>query len=365
MTRGDSIGLSGSFDRTVYPLNAVMHLRAGMNKLIQNEMLSFEIFDFRKNKLFSKRINPKNKKYRVAPDVLLFEATTKMKGNKWKIGEQYTLRVTYGKHQYESHTIIAKRNSIILTDRETYLLGSDAIITVIAPDFDLDNDKPEFIGNKPNNKITISSSVAKLKNYKLRETGDSTGIFQGVIGFLPPKYIKGKRQFPKPKGKGPADGYLPAKISDETTIKFENQYESIIKKFNLSNFGVAVELDKKTYDCNDKVYMVVVAPDFNFDSEKIDKIGNNEDCKISVSTKIDKITSFELKETRTDSGIFSGEIQLKEVKSSKKGFKKSLKNRKKLLCSENDNLLIQVKLETLTVEGLSKIKKFSKPQLIQ
>ena len=58
------------------------------------------------------------------------------------------------------------------------------ILTVIDPDADKDNQIAEYVGDKKDAKLTIQSSKGQLENFRLRETGDSTGIFQGIIGFI-------------------------------------------------------------------------------------------------------------------------------------------------------------------------------------
>ncbi|GBL41201.1 hypothetical protein EMGBD3_05690, partial [Nitrosarchaeum sp.] len=39
-----------------------------------------------------------------------------------------------------------------------------------------------------------------------------------------------------------------------------------------SNFGATVELDQKVYTWTDKVYITIVAPDHNFDTNLVDEI---------------------------------------------------------------------------------------------
>lgn len=306
--------ISTSFDRTVYPLNSIMHLRVRINKILHNELIDLQIRDYNNKIIFNKRINPKTRKPLVSEPRygILYQIDFSMKGKKWKLGEEYTFYARYSKAESYSTTIISKRKSIILTDKTIYLLGSDAIITVIAPDFDLDNQSPDIIGNKKNNKITITSSKGKLSKYLLRETGDSTGIFQGVIGFIPGHYVEnGKRMvWEKPKGKGPDDGYLPAEIGDRITITFKNQYETVREFAYVSNFGFEIELNKKTYSCYDEMFITVVSPDYNFSSDKIDSIGDKIDNKIIISSKKDKITNYRLEETGKDTGIFTGVVRL-------------------------------------------------------
>lgn len=365
--KDEKVKISASFDRTIYPVYSVLHLQALLNKILENKPITFKIYDYHKNLIVTRKIYPyKRKIIRTLEGRYIIQTSVKMKGKKWKIGKQYTLVVNHSKEKSEDNMVIAKHNSVILTDKESYILGSDAIITIIAPDFDLDSEKAEIIGNKPDCWITISSSKGKLKGYKFRETGDSTGIFQGIIGFDPPKYSKdGKKLFnPKPRGKGPDDGYIPASIGENIVIKFKNMYEEISTSAFISDFGASIELDKKIYDWLDEVYLSVIAPDYNFNSNKIDSIGNKLDCKISISTSRGELINYRLKETDADSGIFIGKLKLM---GNKFAYKKP-PNRKQeisrgkghtdglLACSEKDKLVVKFITETKTYIAIAKIK---------
>jgi len=71
-----------------------------------------------------------------------------------------------------------------------------------------------------------------------------------------------------------------------------------------------VELDQNTYTWTDKAYITVVAPDYNYDSNLIDVIGNTPDAEIEISTSLHTINSYQLVETGTDTGIFTGNVVL-------------------------------------------------------
>jgi hypothetical protein len=77
-----------------------------------------------------------------------------------------------------------------------------------------------------------------------------------------------------------------------------------------SNFGATVELDQKVYSWTDKVYITIVAPDHNFDSNLVDEIGNSAEDPIKVATRGTDIDPYKLVETGTDTGIFTGEVIL-------------------------------------------------------
>ena len=77
-----------------------------------------------------------------------------------------------------------------------------------------------------------------------------------------------------------------------------------------SNFGATVELDQKVYTWTDKVYITIVAPDHNFDSDLIDEIGQTNLDPIKVATRGKDLDQYKLVETGTDTGIFTGEVIL-------------------------------------------------------
>ena len=61
----------------------------------------------------------------------------------------------------------------------------------------------------------------------------------------------------------------------------------------------------------DRIYVTIVAPDHNFDSGLVDKIGDTDDDPLIIQTRAMKLTGYKLAETGTDTGIFSGEVILK------------------------------------------------------
>ena len=75
-----------------------------------------------------------------------------------------------------------------------------------------------------------------------------------------------------------------------------------------SDFGATIELDQKVYTWTDKVYITIVAPDHNYDSDLIDEIGDTDELKIS--TRGHDLNQYKLVETGTDTGIFTGEVIL-------------------------------------------------------
>jgi hypothetical protein len=137
----------------------------------------------------------------------------------------------------------------------------------------------------------------------LRETGDSTGIFQTVIEI--PKVLandnleRGEEIVLEYTDWGPSGAdYVGQEDEDVNLTVFT------------SNFGATVELDQKVYTWTDKVYITVVAPDHNFDSNLVDEIGTQSADPLKVATRGHSLDRYKLVETGTDTGIFTGEVIL-------------------------------------------------------
>ncbi len=106
------------------------------------------------------------------------------------------------------------------------------------------------------------------------------------------------------------DGFIGGMPGDELTAIYKNNTGTARLTFFIANFGATIELDQKIYRPTDKVYITIVAPDFNFNSNMIDKIGINPESIINICTRKDKMERYQLVETGVDTGIFTGEIQL-------------------------------------------------------
>ena len=101
-----------------------------------------------------------------------------------------------------------------------------------------------------------------------RETGDSTGIFQIVIEI--PEELDGDRL---ERGEEIILEYTDWGPSGSDYVGDED--EDVNLTIFTSNFGATVELDQKVYTWTDKVYITIVAPDHNFDSDLVDEIGEH------------------------------------------------------------------------------------------
>ena len=202
------------------------------------------------------------------------------------------------------------RNGVLQSDQTAYIIGSDMIVTMIEPDLNLDNDSVETydldliewdsdagtapLGDKNEFDATPSN---------LLETGADTGIFQVVVGI--PVDVRDDRL---ERGEEITLTYIDHGPSGADYVGDKD--EEVTTTVYTSNFGATIELDQRVYTWTDKVYITVVAPDHNIDSDQVDEIGNEPDYPIRVSTRGDELDNYKLVETGADTGIFTGEVIL-------------------------------------------------------
>ena len=208
------------------------------------------------------------------------------------------------------------RNGVLQADKSVYLIGSDMILTLIEPDFDRDNDGAEsytldLIEWDSDAATTTMGDYAGTDAQAafdpepslLRETGDSTGIFQVVIE-IPDTLVgelldRGEQIDLEYSDWGPAGADYVGQESEDIGITVYT-----------SNFGATIELDQKVYTWTDLVYITIVAPDHNFDSGLVDEIGSSSGDPIKVATRGNELNNYKLVESGADTGIFIGEVTL-------------------------------------------------------
>ena len=206
------------------------------------------------------------------------------------------------------------RNGVLQSDKSVYIIGSDMILTLIEPDFDLDSDQAETYnldvvewdsdaGTLSMGKAGDSDGVFDPEPSNFRETGDSTGIFQIVIEI--PEELDGDNL---ERGEQIDLEYTDWGPSGSDFVGDED--EDVQVTIFTSNFGATIELDQKVYTWTDKIYITIVAPDHNFDGDLVDEIGESEKDPIKIATRGNDLDNYKLVETGTDTGIFTGEVIL-------------------------------------------------------
>jgi len=211
------------------------------------------------------------------------------------------------------------RNGVLQSDKSVYIIGSDMILTLVEPDFNLDSqtadtlplDLIEWDSHAFKNtmgQLGGQASAFDAKPSTFVETGKDTGIFQSVIKI--PKTLNGNLL---ERGEQIHLEYTDWGPAGSKTVGANNQ--DIQLTIYTSNFGATVELDQKVYTWTDRVYITVVAPDHNFDPNLIDTIGDNDENKVTVSTRGNNLQPYKLVETGVDTGIFTGYVILQGDKS--------------------------------------------------
>ncbi|MDE1863413.1 MAG: hypothetical protein KGI33_10960, partial [Thaumarchaeota archaeon] len=210
------------------------------------------------------------------------------------------------------------RNGVLQSDKSVYIIGSDMILTLVEPDFNLDSQTAETLpldlvewdshaykgtmGPLADKTISGVFEAFDVKPSTFVETGKDTGIFQAIVKI--PKQLgttlleRGEQINLEYTDWGPAGSKTVGANSQDIELTIYT-----------SNFGATVELDQKVYTWTDRVYITVVAPDHNFDPNLIDTIGTTSEDTVSVSTRGHSIY-YKLSETGVDTGIFTGYVIL-------------------------------------------------------
>ena len=204
------------------------------------------------------------------------------------------------------------RTGSLLSDKSVYVIGSDAIITIVDPDLNLDYDTVEsytlnlveWDSDAGEVNLGSTNTAFDAEPSAFRETGENTGIFQTVIEI--PATV-GASATVVDQGEKIDLEYVDYGPSGENY--YNDDTEDVELTIYTSNFGATVELDSKVYTWTDRVFVTIVAPDHNTDSALVDEIGGS-DKTLTAQTRESKLTAYKLVETGVDTGIFWGEITL-------------------------------------------------------
>lgn len=352
-------------DKSVYPLGARIHIRARLPSIILGEPLIFSIYNSQKKLLVFRKLVPEKYDNFELKKHGIYQISIRMQGSDWKINEKYTITAKHGSAEAQDYFVVDRREPVLMTDRAIYHFNDYMIVTVIDPDENKDSEKIGTIGNRKYSYLSVSTSLGKIVKYKLEETGKNTGIFQGKIKILGPKYDKNKkRSSVKAKGKGPFDGEIPCHRGEQIVFTYSKPEKTKQMFAYSSNFGATISLDSKTYRCNALITITAVAPDYNYNSNKIDFIGDKPDNKITISTSIDSISNYKLKETKKDTGIFVGVVSLTCLQSLRdENHLKRLRNTRKngpengkLVADKTDKLKVIFETDSGNYEDTAEIK---------
>ena len=201
------------------------------------------------------------------------------------------------------------RNAVLQSDKSTYVIGQDALLTLIEPDLNLDSDSQETVHidliewDSDADTDTLGNGAFSAVPSNLRETDVNTGIFQVVITI--PEEINGNAL---ERGEEITITYTDYGPSGADFVGEDDR--AVELQIKTSDFGATIELDQNVYTWTDKVFITAVATDYNFDSNVIDEIGPENDGEITIRVRGDGLKEYRLAETGPDTGVFTGEITL-------------------------------------------------------
>ena len=205
------------------------------------------------------------------------------------------------------------RNAVLQSDKSTYVIGQDALITLIEPDRNLDSgtvdsvDLTRIAWDSDAATTDLDDSAFGAVPQSLRETGPDTGIFQVVIT-IPEKIPNNDDGTELERGEAITLTYEDRGPSGADVVgEDEREVDLLIKT---SDFGATIKLDQNVYTWTDRVFITIVASDYNFDSNIVDEIGAENKGEITIRTRGKSLDQYRLAETGRDTGVFTGEIAL-------------------------------------------------------
>ena len=203
------------------------------------------------------------------------------------------------------------RNAVLQSDKKIYVIGQDALLTLIEPDLNLDSraidsiDLPRIAWDSDayDEDEGISHSAFGAVPQSLRENGENTGIFHVVITI--PETIEDDTLS---RGEEITLTYTDYGPSGADFVGDDDRDVDLF--IATSDFGATIELDQNVYTWTDKVFITIVASDYNFDSNIVDEIGTEDNGEITVRTREGELEQYRLAETGPDTGVFTGEVTL-------------------------------------------------------
>jgi len=240
------------------------------------------------------------------------------------LGGQTVIQVTYtdpnGDNGLESAVYDSStfdlRNGSLTADKSVYVMGQTMVITLTDPDLNMDSASGETYSlgliewdSDADTSELLSSSQFTKNPSNLEETGDNTGVFQTTVDI--PSTINSTAL---ELGEVITLTYRDAGRAGESSVapsSSDTVSTDVEATIAISNFGATITLDKTVYDWTDTVNIEVVAPDHNKNSAGKESIGTAAlPVKISSRSGAMCSSTYTLKETGEDTGIFAGYITL-------------------------------------------------------
>ena len=356
MTLNENTDFGVSVDRTTYPLGSVIHVQVKIRDVVKGSKLFCQILNSAKEPIASGSYSESSISSELTT-TNMFPIDFTMDGEEWEVGSEYFVQAQYGSESSEDLFSIDQKMPVLESDKSVYLLGSDIIITVIDPDANKDSNIIEYVGDMEGSMLTIESPHGKIEKYRLKETGKSTGVFQGILGILKVRkdgmivpYEYDGKIIDKIQGTGIEDGFIGGSPGDKITIKYTSKTGTTKREVYISDFGPMIELDKNTYRPSDTVFITVIIPDLYPDCDERSKTKHKPEYTINVRTSMETIRDYRPAEIESDTEIFTGKIKLKNINLNVKSHTEP--NDREIFCQDTD--LIEVSLVIYDEEFTSK-----------
>ncbi len=200
------------------------------------------------------------------------------------------------------------------TDKDAYIIGSKAVITLTDPDLNLDSNKTESYPidliewDSASATVTMGSKGGQIESFnpiplEFMETGPNTGMFKTT--FQAPTVLNNNTL---QRGEEIALEYTDWGTSGSDYVGHND--DDVLRIIYTMNFGALIELDKEMYNSTDKVHITITAPTRNLDSDAIEHIGTLDTGELRIQTITHNLTEYKLDETGPNTGVFSGELTL-------------------------------------------------------
>ena len=184
---------------------------------------------------------------------------------------------------YDS-AIFSLHTGSLSVDKDVYIMGQDAVITLTDADLNLDSATSEQYDlrliewdSSANSSVLLHNSYCTsgctLDPSNLTETGDNTGVFQTVFTIPTSIAEQGGTATNPEMGESVTLTYRDVGLSGESG--YGDDELDVEASFSISKFGAIVELDKAVYDWTDTVVVTITAPDHNNNANSEETIGSS------------------------------------------------------------------------------------------
>jgi hypothetical protein len=216
--------------------------------------------------------------------------------------------------------------AIVELDKVVYSWTDVFQIVVVAPNFNSDPGKIDYIGNTIDSRITIASEGPwgghMLDFYKLEETAADTGVFIGAIVLSGSSHVEIEAKyhgaFGITSGEGPWGGTLKAEDGDTITVFFSETYSGSINiheaKAEVAWWFATLEWQSGQVNPGEGVVVTIVDQDMNLssfdrDSLSVDVYSDSDSTAVPlVLTEKEIFLPDGTTHLLQNSGIFEGQI---------------------------------------------------------